>query len=55
MKENLYQITEHELNNIIRDDKPANVQLMMMMHYISFKNNDYYHNNGTIFPGYPKY
>jgi len=39
MKENLYQITEHELNNIIRDDKPANVQLMvmMMMHYISFK------------------
>ena len=36
MKENLYQITEHELNNIIRDDKPANLQLMMM-HYISFK------------------
>ena len=35
MKENLYQITEHELNNIIRNDKPANVELMM--HYISFK------------------
>ena len=35
MKENLYQITEHELNNIIRNDKPANVQLMM--YYISLK------------------
>ena len=46
MKENLYQITEHELNNIIRNDKPANVQLMM--YNMSISDNDY-DNNGAIF------